>query len=614
MLTTSAKVRLVVGAGVAALLVVGGVALAVAFRASVADGARPEWRVVPPLLLVLLGLALILAWFAYANLQSDLELRARSEQALRASEAKFSGILDIAADAIISIDGSQRILHFNRGAELIFGYSSAEVLGHPLSDLLPPRYRGVHDSHVRTFGRSSDAARQMADRREIFGLRRDGTEFPAEASISKLDQGDSGRVYTVLLRDVTERREREEGQRRLSAAAAALGETLEVEGTERSVVQMPVPWLGDAALLDVVTGTSALRRVPAVTGDAARDAALTVLATTALDLDSPSRVVDVLRTGRTEVVAQVTDEWLEAHTSDHSELVRMRDASIGAVMFLPLIAREHVLGVLTIIRRPGARAFSESDQEIAEALALRAAFALDNARLYATARAATHARDHALGVVSHDLRNPISAIGMSARALLASVPESDELRRDLVDNIISSQEMTQRMIRDLLDVASIEVGRLSVERRIETLEPILERGVAMFHRESLDRGVTLTLEVGSPLPAISGDAERLVQVVANLLANALRHTSRDGRVTVTAQATPDEVEVAVADSGSGIPPASMPLIFERYWTVRGNAPRGGTGLGLAIARGIIEAHGGRLWAESEVGKGSTFRFTLRPTG
>ena len=329
MLSTSAKVRVVVGAGVGALLVVGGVALGIAFRASVAEGARAEWRVVPPLLLLLLGLALILAWFAYTNLQSDLELRARSEYALRASEAKFSGILDIAADAIISIDDTQRILHFNRGAEVIFGYAAAEVVGHPLSDLLPPRYRGAHDGHVRTFGRSSDAARQMNDRREIFGLRHDGTEFPAEASISKLDQGDGSRVFTVLLRDVTERRAREEAQRQLSSAAALLGETLEVEGTERSVVQMPVPWLGDAALLDVVTGTSALRRVPAVTGDAARDAALTALAATALDLDSPSRVVDVLRTGRTEVVDEVTEEWLEASRLVYAAIGRWSEA-LGA--------------------------------------------------------------------------------------------------------------------------------------------------------------------------------------------------------------------------------------------------------------------------------------------
>jgi PAS domain S-box-containing protein len=621
--STSTKVRLVVGAGVAALLLVGGTAIGIAFRAgAVAQATRLEWRIIPVLVIALLLLALVLAWFAYANLQRDLTERSEAETALRASEAKFAGILDIAADAIISVDDGLRVLHFNRGAERIFGYAASEMLGRPLSDLLPRRYRDAHDGHVRAFGRSADPARQMGDRREIFGLRRDGTEFPAEASISKLEQRHGAKVYTVLLRDVSERKQREEAQRRLSAAVATLGETLEVEGTERAVVQLPVPWLGDAAMLDVVAGGGQLRRFPAITGDEARDAALAALAACALDLDSPSRVVDVLRTGRVELVADASEEWMEAHTVDATELARMRAVDIGVILFLPLVAREHVLGVLKIIRRRGQPVFTVQEQGIAEALALRAAFALDNARLYSTARAATHARDHALGVVSHDLRNPISAIGMSARALRATIGESDVMRGELIENILSSQEMTQRMIRDLLDVASIEVGRLAVERRSEPVAPILERAVGLFTREAADRGIALTLDVtdggGAPasatstkLPAVHGDAERLVQVLSNLLANALRYTARDGRVSVSARSNASEVEISVADTGSGIPAASLPLIFERYWTVRGNSPKGGTGLGLAIARGIVEAHGGRLWAESEVGKGSTFRFTLR---
>jgi PAS domain S-box-containing protein len=610
--STSTKVRLVVGAGVAALLVVGGAALVVSYRASsVALTTRTEWRAIPFLVGALLLVALVLAWFAYANLQRDLDERSAAETALRASEAKFSGILDIAADAIISVDDALNVLHFNRGAEQIFGYAASEMLGRPLSLLLPERHRERHDAHVRAFGRSADAARQMGGRREIFGLRRDGTEFPAEASISKLEQVNGAKVYTVLLRDVTERKQREEAQRRLAAAVGTLGETLEVEGTERTVVQLPLPWLGDAAILDVVLGAGPLRRIPSVTGEPARDAALAALAACRLDNDSPSRVVDVLRTGRTEFIPEVTEEWMEAHTADDTELARMRAASIGAMVLLPLLAREHVLGVLTIIRRTPQPEFTAQELVIAEALALRAAFALDNARLYSTARDATHARDHALGVVSHDLRNPISAIGMSARALRATIGESDAMRSELVENILSSQEMTQRMIRDLLDVASIEVGRLAVERRAEALRPIVDRAAGLFRREAADRGVALAVELPDALPTVQGDAERLVQALSNLLANALRHTPRGGRVTLSARTKGGEVEVAVADTGSGIPASSLPLIFERYWTVRGNAPKGGTGLGLAIARGIVEAHGGRLWAESEVGKGSTFRLTLR---
>jgi signal transduction histidine kinase len=241
---------------------------------------------------------------------------------------------------------------------------------------------------------------------------------------------------------------------------------------------------------------------------------------------------------------------------------------------------------------------------------LRAAFALDNARLYEAAQEATIARDHALGVVSHDLRNPISAIGMCARALLNATAENDTERRGLVTTIVDSTELTQRMIRDLLDVASIEVGRLSVERRAVSVRSVIERGVALFEREAAERGVRLMIGDLPELPSTTGDEERLVQVLANLIGNAMRFTDRGGAVRIGARRDGAMVEVSVNDTGAGIPASELPRIFERYWTVRRNAPKGGTGLGLTIARGIVEAHGGRLWAESTVGVGSTFRFTV----
>jgi len=611
MISTAAKLRLVVIGGVLSLILVGTVAFLWTDRVAEAAGTTVELRTVQALLGVMLLLGAVLAWFAYASLQDDLTRRTRDEAAVRASEAKFSGILDIAADAIISVDTHQRILHFNRGAERIFGYVAAEAIGQSLDLLLPARFRSAHGAHLRGFAQARETARQMGDRREIFGQRKDGSEFPAEASISKLSMIDGEQVYTVLLRDVTERKLREDARRHLTDAVALLGETLEVDATEQSIVQLAIPWLGDGAILDVMVGSGEFRRIVSRSDDPARDAALRAVGERRIDLDSPSRAVDVLRLARAEVVPLITEDWLEARTADRDEFERMRALGMQSLILLPLIAREHVLGVLQIFRREGRPPCTTAERTFAEELALRAAFALDNARLYATARQATHARDHALGVVSHDLRNPISAIGMSARALQASLAESDGDRRALVANILQSQDLTQRMIRDLLDVANIEVGRLSVERRDEQVRPILERTVALFQQEAADRGVALTLEPPAALPSIVGDAERLVQVLSNLVGNALRYTERGGRITVRAERRGEEVEISVTDTGSGIPASAMPLIFERYWTVRGNAPKGGTGLGLAIARGIVEALGGRLWADSELGKGSTFRFTVR---
>lgn len=144
----------------------------------------------------------------------DITDRRLAEDALRVSEAKFAGIVNISADAIISIDADQRIIHFNNGAEEIFGWKAAEMIGQTLDRLIPERFRAGHPHQIRTFAASPVAARRMGERREIAGLRRTGEEFPAEASISKISVGDQ-RIFTVVLRDVSERKQREEMYRHL---------------------------------------------------------------------------------------------------------------------------------------------------------------------------------------------------------------------------------------------------------------------------------------------------------------------------------------------------------------------------------------------------------------
>jgi PAS domain S-box-containing protein len=229
----------------------------------------------------------------------------------RASEAMFAAILEIAADAIITIDDEQRILHFNHGAEEIFRWSADDVLGRPLDVLLPHRFRATHAQHIRAFGAGHETSRRMGHRREVSGLRADGTEFPAEASISKLDLAGGKRVYTVMLRDITERKRAEQAEHFLAEVGASFSRSLDWSDVQRAIIEMAVPRLADACLLDLVEGQAPIMRRG---GAQAHDAQQTLRALTerfAPSWDSPSPVIDVLRRGKTELVEQVDDEWLE---------------------------------------------------------------------------------------------------------------------------------------------------------------------------------------------------------------------------------------------------------------------------------------------------------------
>jgi signal transduction histidine kinase len=168
----------------------------------------------------------------------------------------------------------------------------------------------------------------------------------------------------------------------------------------------------------------------------------------------------------------------------------------------------------------------------------------------------------------------------------------------------------QHMIRDLLDVSNIEAGVLSVERQNEEVGPIVERAVQMFSGQAMERSITLYEDVPPDVPIVNVDAGRILQVLANLVANALKFTMPGGTVTVAAWRQGDDVVISVADTGPGIPAADLPHIFERYWHARRTSRTRGSGLGLAIVKGIVDAHGGTVAVESELGRGSTFSFTL----
>lgn len=226
------------------------------------------------------------------------------------------------------------------------------------------------------------------------------------------------------------------------------------------------------------------------------------------------------------------------------------------------------------------------------------------------AEAASRMRQDLIAIVSHDLRNPLSAITTSA-ALLERVLPADGAPRapKYVETIARSAERMGRLISDLLDVASIDAGRLSVEPARRDADMLLVDAIEMLRPVAAGKSIRLEAEALAQPLAVHADQERVLQVLSNLLGNAVKFTREGGAISVRAQPDDAFVRISVSDTGPGISAEQMPHLFDRYWQAKKDG-RLGIGLGLSIAKGIVEAHGGRIWAESTPGRGSTFHFTL----
>lgn len=258
--------------------------------------------------------------------------------------------------------------------------------------------------------------------------------------------------------------------------------------------------------------------------------------------------------------------------------------------------------------------FDEADEAILTQLAQLASVALENARLFKAAQEATRARDDLVAIVSHDLRNPVHTIHMATAFLLETAPANDRrltARRQL-QVIQRAATRANRLIQDLLDVARIQAGGLVVDPIPVEVRSLIIEAVEAATPLAGAQDLKVQSDVAEPTPMVASDRERMLQVFANLIGNAIKFTPRGGQISVHARVEDSEVRFTIADTGPGIPHEHLEHVFDRYWQAK-STRKLGTGLGLSIAKGIVEAHGGRIWVESPPGSGAQFNFTLPAT-
>jgi PAS domain S-box-containing protein len=561
------------------------------------------------------------------TLREDVRQRERVEAELRAREAQLaeaqaiahvgSWVWDIATDELRGSDELYRIYGFEPSSTLSPGMILQRV--HPDDFDLVRRtiddavHHGtsIHIDHriVRPPGevrRFHVEGRVVLDEAgvpsQIIGAGQDITErYEAETTARKLIEEQSRRTAA------------EAEQRRatfLADASRVLGASFDYHTTLASLARLAVPTFADFCTVDILDGKGRIQRVGIAHADPEKEALLHEI-TKWVRTGAPmvAHLHRALVDGEATLQTDIDRATLVMHAINPEHEALILQLAPTSVACVPLKVTDKVIGALVWYTTDGTRNYRQRDLELAAELARRAALAVENARLYHESEQATRARDQMLGVVAHDLRNPLNTMLMAAELLADSAPPESPTRRHATI-VQRAGERMNRLVQDLLDVKRMESGQLAIEPRRIAAQSLVAEAVEMLRSLATSSSIELVLEdAPEELPPVSADPHRMQQVLSNLIGNAVKFTPRGGRIAVQCSRDEDDVRFEVRDTGPGIPAEDLPHVFGQFWQAsRGD--RRGIGLGLAIAKGIVEAHGGKIWVESTPGEGSAFFFTL----
>lgn len=523
--------------------------------------------------------------------------------------AKMAAIVESSDDAIIgkSIDGT--ITSWNKGAERLYGYKKEEIVGKPVSVLMPPSKKSDFPA-IRKLLKQGKRIEHYETKR----ITKDKRILDVSLTISPI-KNEKGKLIgaSKIARDITYRKYMENNLHFLSEASKVLSSSLNYTQTLKNVAKLAVPRVADWCVIDMLKPDGAVELLEiAHTNQKKAKWAKKLREVFTADMNASTGLPKVLKTGNTEFYPVVTNEMIKQSISDNKKLKSVQKLGIKSVMIVPLCIDNICIGAITFIAAESGRNFNQMDLAMAQELADRAALAIKNAILYEEARIGIQTRDEFLNIASHELKTPITSLQLQLQILKRRIEYGKDFNTRDVLKILDMKEAQlkrlTKLINNLLDVTKINSQNFELEREETNLSTVVHEVVDRFDGSGKDSKAKIYVDVEKQIIG-KWDKFKIDQVITNVISNAVKYgDNKPIQVKVLNQKS--VAEIIVKDQGIGIQEKELKKIFERFERTEVARQYEGLGLGLYIANQFIRAHGGSIDVKSKPGQGSTFTIHL----
>jgi PAS domain S-box-containing protein len=536
-------------------------------------------------------------------------------------EELFRALIENSSDAIALVSEEGLFTYVSPSVEKMLGYTPAELVGRDIRDFFPPQYFSEIAVQFAVVTQAPDRVVTV----EHLYLHKNGSPLWIESTITNRLHNPAIHAYVANFRDITTRRQASAHAHLLNVASDMLVASIDHQLTLQEIAHLIVPALADYCRIGILDETNRIKEIAAHHADPAQTALVGQLYEQYKDRESTAYGIQkLLATGQPELIPIISERVLDIVRDNPELIATTRSLGLRSYMGVPLIAHGRIIGAITFSSIQPARRYSEADLRFAQELARRIALTLDNGYLYQQAqeeiqerkkaedalRASEQRKDEFIGMASHELKTPITALKGFTNVLQRRLSkQSDAQSLYYLARMDVQLDKITKLISDLLDITRMQSGKLVMQQEVLDLDTVVRETIETL--QAATETHRLRIEGGTGA-RIMGDKDRLAQVFINLITNAIKYSPHADTVIVRLSKAAEQAIVSVQDFGIGIAETHQQHIFERFYQVADPDEKTypGLGIGLYISQEIVERHHGRIWLESAKGAGATFYVAL----